>query len=118
MLFINPMWDNEAERIGKQRCTPLGYALHTISDLIGFVALLLLFGSAAYLGYRGFVGTFRASLLWLFTIPFALAIIGAILYRISWAVAHRRGFRYDYELREASWLEDGQPRTYKYNDAA
>src|SRR5437867_2170602 len=76
MPFINPMWDNEAERIGKQRCTPLGYALHTISDLLGFVALLLLFGSAAYLGYRGIVGSFRASLLWLFTIPFALAIIG------------------------------------------
>jgi hypothetical protein len=41
MLFINPMWDNEAERIGKQKCTPLGYALHAISDLIGFIALLL-----------------------------------------------------------------------------
>jgi hypothetical protein len=70
MLFINPMWDNEAERIGKQRCTPLGYALHGISDLLGFVALLLLFGIGAYLGHRGFVGTFRASLLWLFSIPF------------------------------------------------
>ena len=118
MLFINPMWDNEAERIGKQRCTRLGYALHGISDLIGFFALLLLFGIAAYLGYRGVVGTCRASLLWLFSIPFGLAAIGSILYRLSWVLAHRRGFRYDYDSREASWLEDGQRRTYKYNDAA
>jgi hypothetical protein len=95
MLFINPMWDNEAERIGKQRCTPLGYALHGISDLLGFVALLLFFGIAAYLGYCGIVGIFRASLLCLFSIPFGLAIIGAILYRISWVLAHRKGFHYD-----------------------
>src|SRR4051794_21326326 len=102
MLFINPMWDNEAERIGKQRCTRLGYALHGISDLIGFVALLLLFGLAAYLGYRDITGTFRASLFWLFSVPFILTIVGSILYRISWVVAHRRGFRYDYDSREAS----------------
>ena len=118
MLFINPMWDNEAERIGKQRCTRLGYALHTVSDLIGFAALFLLLGISAYLGYRDIVGTFHASLLWSLSIPFGLAIIGSILYRVSWVVAHRRGFRYDYDSREASWLEDGQRRTYKYNDAA
>jgi len=118
MLFINPMWDNEAERIGKQRCTPLGYALHTISDLIGLIALLLLLGVAAYLGYQEIVGSFRTSLLWLFTIPFVLAVVGSTLYRISWAVAHRRGFRYDRESREASWLEDGQRRTYSYSDGA
>ena len=118
MLFINPMWDHEAERIGKQRCTPLSYALHVISDLLGFVALLLLFGVAAYLGYRGIVDTFRSSLLWLFSIPFGLAIIGSILYRISWALAHRRGFRYNDEACEASWLEHGQLCTYKYKDGA
>ena len=118
MLFINPMWDNEAERIGKQRCTRLGYALHAVSDLIGFVALLLLLSTIAYLGYRGVVGTFRTGLLWLLPIPFGLAIMASILYRVSWVVAHRRGFHYDYDSREASWLEDGRRRTYKYNDAA
>jgi len=118
MLFINPMWDNEAERIGKERCTRLGYALHTISDLMGFIALLLLLGTAAYLGYRGIVGGFHASLLLLLPIPFGLAIVSSILYRFSWVVAHRRGFHYDYDSREASWLEDGQRRTYKCNDAA
>lgn len=118
MLFINPMWDNEAERIGKQRCTRLGYALHTISDLIGFVALLILLGTGVYLGYRGIVGTFHASLFWLLLIPFGLAIVGSILFQLSWAMARRRGFHYDYDTREASWQEDGQRRKYRYGDAA
>src|SRR5688572_13576293 len=33
MPFINPMWDSESERIGKQKCTRLGYALHEIPGL-------------------------------------------------------------------------------------
>jgi len=117
MLFINPMWDNEAQRIGKQRCTRLGYALHALSDLIGSVALVLLLSTVASLGYRGIIGTFRAGLLWLLAIPFGAAVVGSILYQLSWVVAYRRGFHYDYDSREASWLEDGQRRTYKYNDA-
>ena len=76
MLFINPMWDNEVERIGKQRCTRLGYALHTASDLLGFVALLLLVGIGAYLGYRGIIGSFERRLLWFLPPPFALAVVG------------------------------------------
>src|SRR6266498_2271848 len=83
MLFINPMWDNEAERIGKQKCTPFGYALHAISDIIGFIALLLLLGAVAYLGYRSIAGTFDRSLLWLMAIPIGLAFIGSILERFS-----------------------------------
>ena len=31
-MFINPMRDSESQRIGKQKCTPLGYRLHTASD--------------------------------------------------------------------------------------
>ena len=89
MLFINPMWDNESERIGKQRCTPLGYALHVISDLIGLLALLLLLAAGAYLGYRGMVGTFRLGLLWLFAVTFGLALVGSALFHYSWALARR-----------------------------
>ena len=113
-MFINPMWDNEAQRIGKQRCTPLGYALHGVSDLIGFAGLLLLLGTGAYLAYRGFVGTWRWGLLWFLTIPFGLGILGAVLHQISWYLAHRKGFHYDYDTREASWVEDGQRRTFRY----
>jgi hypothetical protein len=114
MLFINPMWDNESQRIGKQKCTPLGSALHSLSDLIGFISLLLLFGTGVYLGYRCFVGTFHTSLLWLLTVPFGLAILGAALFRYSWMLARKKGFSYDYESREASWIENGQRQTYKW----
>ena len=48
-MFINPMWDHEAERIGKKRCSPLGYALHEVSDGIGFLALALLAASGVYI---------------------------------------------------------------------
>jgi hypothetical protein len=114
MLFINPMWDNESERIGKQKCTPLGYAIHTISDIIGLIGLLLLLGTGVYLSYRGVAGTFRTSLLWLFVIPFVLAFIGSALYRYSWMLAQKKGFRYNYDTREASWIENGQRQTYKW----
>jgi hypothetical protein len=110
MLFINPMWDNESERIGKQICTPLGYVLHGISDLIGLVGLLLLFVTCAYLGYRGIVGTFHAGLLLFLIVPFGLAFIGLLLYRNSWMLARQKGFRYDYDTREASWIEDGEKK--------
>jgi hypothetical protein len=32
-MFINPMGDSESQRIGEQKCTPLGYRLRTASDL-------------------------------------------------------------------------------------
>ncbi len=36
MLFIHPMWDNESERVGMQKCTPLGYRLHHTGEGVGF----------------------------------------------------------------------------------
>ena len=43
-MFIPRMWFDEVERIGKQQCTPAGYALQRIGDLIGFVGLLSVLG--------------------------------------------------------------------------
>lgn len=114
MLFIYPMWDNESQRIGKQKCTPLGYKLHCIAELLGFIGLLLLLGIIAYLVYRGIVGTFQTPLLWLLATPFVLGVIGEALYQYSWILADRKGFRYDYDTREASWLEDGKRCVYKW----
>ena len=114
MLFIHPMWDNESQRIGKQRCTPTGYALQVIADMIGFFGLLLLFAAAAVLAWRWFTGTFRPSLWWLLVVPFAIGIVSEVLFQYSWWLALRRGFRYDCEHREASWLEAGERRMYKY----
>jgi len=113
MLFISPMWDNEAERIGKQKCTPVGYTLHGISDLMGLAALLLLLGGGPYLAYRAITGTFHASLFLFMPLPFGIAMIAAVLYRFSWRLAYQKGFRYDYETREASWLDHGQRHTYR-----
>ena len=115
MLFIFPMWDNESQRIGKQKCTPAGYALHAIAELLGFIGGISLLGIGVFLVYRGFIGRFSASLLWLLTAPFGVGIIAEILFRISWLLATRRGFEYDDENRVASWLEDGRRVTYKWS---
>ena len=116
MLFFNPIWDHEVQRIGKQRCTPQGYALHGISDLIGYCAVLMLFIVPVELGRSVFVGTFHARSLWLLSVPFGFAILGSVLYRLSWALAYRRGFQYDLQTHEASWLENGQRHTCKAQD--
>lgn len=100
MLFIYPMWDHESQRIGKQKCTPLGYRLHGIAELLGFIGLFLLIIVCAYLGYRRHVGTFHAFQLLLMAIPVGMGLIGEVLYH--------------YATREASWMEDGQLRVYKW----
>lgn len=115
-MFINPMWDNEAERIGKMRCTPVGYALHSISDLIGLVALITLFVMPAFLVYRGVVGAFHVRLMWLLLIPFAIAFLGNLVYRFSWYLAMRRGFEYNYDSRTAKWVDKfGNPQSFRFN---
>jgi hypothetical protein len=114
MLFIHPMWDHESQRIGKQKCTPTGYALHVIAELIGFLGLLFLFAVPVILAWSWLAGTFHASLWWLFAVPFGLGIVSEVLFQYSWWLALRKGFRYDYERSEASWLEKGERRTYKY----
>jgi hypothetical protein len=114
MLFIHPMWYHESQRIGKQKCTPAGYTLHVVADWIGFVGLLLLFGVPAMLVQKWLAGTFHASLFWLFAVPFGLGIVSEVLFQFSWRLALRKGFHYDYDRCEASWMEAGERRTYKY----
>jgi hypothetical protein len=114
MLFIHPMWDHESQRIGKQKCTPAGYALHGIADLLGFVGLILFLGLGAYLAFKRVAGGFRASLLWLLAIPFGVGLVSDVLYHYSWVLARRRGFTYDYDTSVASWDEDGKRITYKW----
>ncbi len=113
MLFFHPMWDHESERIGKQKCTPVGYAIHAIADLLGFVGLLLLLGALVYLSYRITAGTFRAALFWLVAAPVGLGLISDLLFHYSWWLARRKGFRYDVERCEATWIESGEQRSYK-----
>lgn len=115
-MFIPRMWFDEVERIGKQRCTPFGYALQGFGELVGFVGLLMLLGVPIYLVYRAIAGTFSWPLLWLLAVPFAVGIVGSLLVQFSWFLAQRKQFRYDYERRVSSWIEGGQERTFTYAD--
>lgn len=118
-MFINPMWDNESQRIGKQRCTPAGYTLHGISDLIGLIAIIFLLGVPIYLVYAGVAGHFAWSMLWLLIVPFAIAIVGNLLHSYSWHLADKRQFKYDYDKRISTWIdEDGNQQSYKYGSNA
>ena len=109
------MWDHESQRIGKQRCTPTGYTLHGISDLIGFIAIICLFGIPIYLVYAGIRGHFTWSMLWLFAVPFVIAIVGNIMHSYSWHLAEKRQFKYDYEKCVSTWVdESGNQQSYKY----
>ena len=114
MLFIHPMWDSESQRIGMQKCTPAGYALHAIGELIGFVGLLLLIAAVGFLGWRLFCGTFHAVLLWWIAVPLGFGLLSEAMVAYSWRMASRKGFHYDYDLSEASWMEAGERRSYKY----
>src|SRR5258705_400391 len=114
MLFFYPMWDNESQRMGKQKCTPLGYALHCFAEMLGFGGFIFLFVLFAYFAYCEIVGSFRAYLLWLLTLPFGFGLIAEGLYQFSWFLAARKSFHYDYKTREAVWIEDGKTRSYKW----
>lgn len=115
-MFVPRIWSDEVERIGKQKCTPQGYALHGAGDLIGLVGLLLLLGVPIYLGYRGYVGSFQWPLLWLLILPIAMGIGGEVLVGISWQLARRKQFKYDYEPRESTWYEKGERRSFTFSD--
>ena len=115
-MFIPRIWFDEVERIGKQRCTPFGYALQGVGELIGFVGLLALLGVPFYLAYTVVAGSFLWSLLWLLAVPVVLGIVGSVLVSFSWSLASRKQFRYDYGRRVSSWVEGGQERFYTYAD--
>ncbi|MDX6766031.1 MAG: hypothetical protein SFU85_04495 [Candidatus Methylacidiphilales bacterium] len=114
MLFIYPMWDSESERLGKQQCSPAGYAIHVTADLIGFAGLLLLVGLMVYFPATYLITSLPRPTYWIFLMPFAVGILGELLFSFSWWLARRKGFTYDGATRTASWNEDGKMRTYKW----
>lgn len=116
-MFIYPMWDSESQRIGKQKCTPLGSRLHLLAELIGFVALLAVPCIVLFLAYRGVTGTFHWQLCWMLALPFVATFIGDLLFAYSWRLADRRGFSYDVRTAEASWNENGKRVGYRYESA-
>jgi hypothetical protein len=115
MFFFFPMWDNLSQKIGKQKCTPFGFMLHSLASSLGAVGFLLLLVLSLYLGYSLLSGNFHRSLLWLLSAPFGMGLLAQIMYMFSWHLADKRGFEYDYDRREASWLENGTRITYHWS---
>jgi hypothetical protein len=114
MLFIHPMWDNESQRIGMQKCTPFGYALRVAADLIGIVGLLVLLVVPVLWLVLAIVGAFQTWHFWLIGVPFSIGLVSELLFQCSWKLALRRGFQYDFDERQASWLEAGERHTFKW----
>ena len=113
MIFIHPMWDSENQRLGLKACTPFGYFLHEVADGIGFVGLfLLLLGAPAFLFYRAIVHRFSWYLCWWLLVPFAIGIIGRILFEVSWRFAARKHFEYDVQTMTVRWIEAGEARVF------
>ncbi|MGB0596558.1 MAG: hypothetical protein ACPGLY_07715 [Rubripirellula sp.] len=105
-MFINPMWDHESQRVGKQKCTPVGYMLHGISDLIGFIAIICLLGVIIYLAYACIRGEFTIGTRRYLLIPFTLAIPGNVLHSYYWYLADMRHFKYDYGKSTSTWVDE------------
>lgn len=114
MLFFLPMWDSESERIGTWKCTPVGYGLRGIAEMLGLTGLLALFVMPAYLIKTLITGEFSAQMLWLLATPFALDYLSELFYLGSRLLSLRKDFRYDYQSQEASWIEAGQQRTCRH----
>jgi hypothetical protein len=111
------MWVHENQRRGMKRCTPLGYGLRVIADLLGFLSLLSLVVAVAMLAFAGINRAFRIELLVVPAAPLVVGILSRVLFLISWKLAERRGFEYDHERHEASWIRDGARVTYPSLDS-
>ena len=112
MLFIYAMWDSENQRLGFRACTPVGYCLRGLAEMIGFVGPVFLIGTPIYTLYRVAVHSSLWRLCWLFAIPFGLGIVSQLLMWASWRLAVRKQFRYDYETRTIRWIEGGSERLF------
>lgn len=115
-MFIQPMWSNEVERIGLQRCTPLGYRLRAFGELFGALGLLALFVVAGWLMKRASAGTFDGALWWWCAVPVVCVVLEYSFVAAGWSLARRRGFEYDEERRLSSWIENGERRMLTISD--
>jgi hypothetical protein len=118
MLFISPMWDSENQRLGLKTCTPLGYTVYSIGELMGFVGLLLLVAVPGFLVVRLFRHQFSARDLWLLLIPLVVGVVGRFLLILGWKFATKRQFHYDCDTRKARWIENGNERVYPHEPCA
>jgi hypothetical protein len=90
-----------------KKCYPRAYEIHGIGELIGFVGLLALFCTIAWMALAG-------QSWWLLAVPFGIGIVSEVLVLGSWAMVRKRGFKYDWDKSEASWDQDGKRVVYNY----
>lgn len=113
VIFLHPMWHSETQRLGMKACTPLGYYLRGIGDLIGFIGLLLLPAVTIFLVVQGFRHKFLLVELWLLLIPIFVGVIGRVFYEAGWHMAQKRKYNYDYESDSVTWTDGGIEKRYK-----
>lgn len=112
-IWLAPrIWFGEGERIGMQKCTPIGYVLNGVGGILWLAGIVTIFAAPLYLVRRAIGGDFEWVLLWLLLAPLAIVLVGSLLIAASWLLASLKGFRYDYERDEATWNEAGQKRSY------
>ena len=113
MLFIYPMWDSENERLGFKECTPSGYFLREIAELIGFAGLIALIGIIWRLGIILANNSFCKEHLYILAIPFGIGIISETIFQIAYKIAKHKHYNYDLSNGETSWIKNGERKTYK-----
>jgi hypothetical protein len=107
------MWDSENQRLGMKACTPLGYNVRCIADIIGFSGLIFLFGITGFLIHRYALGhPFESRRLLLFLAPLVVGFVGRVLFEFGWRLAAKKKFEYDSQTMTVKWIEDGHERVF------
>ncbi len=112
-LFIYPMWDSENQRLGMKACTPFGYTVRCIADIIGFSGLIFLFLVTASLIRQYLLGhPFESRDLLPLLAALAVGFVGRVLLEFGWALATKKKFEYDSQTMTAKWIEQGHERVF------
>ena len=112
-LFIYPMWNSENQQLGMKACTPFGYTLRCIADMIGFSGLILLFGISGVLIHRYFLRhPIESRYLLVLLVALVVGFVGRALFEFGWALAAKKKFEYDSQTMTAKWIEDGHERVF------
>jgi len=114
MLFIYPMWDSEAERLGLQKCCRLSYTLRTIAEIGGAIGLYYLFFVIIYLLYKIFIGIFEINDLFILIYPFILAFICEIIFKTSYVIANKKLYKFNVKTGITTWIENGKEESYSF----
>ena len=97
------MWSSENERKGFQECTPAGYVIYGIAELILVAFYLSALGVAMYVLSSLVQGLLSARRFALLALPAGLLTAGWLLSKTAWYLAERKGFKYDHKENKCTW---------------